>query len=304
MSSSDPALTDTPDEDRTNARRTRRRAAKKASGTDWWARAQGDLLADPRRPRLPQLHRQALLHPVRIDDAGAAQGRPAGRQQISLWLVLGVARASTSCRRCQGRLFGRMPERGDIVILTPPGETSDYIKRVIGLPGDTLEMIDGTLYINGRAVKRERAAAGDGSRSTPTSPATSTAIRRSPAARGGRQALLPSCPSSARPCPTAAATTRSTSACPTSTISPRSSSPPAMSGCRATIATSRPTAGSRLRGQGLGGAVPWENIGGRAEFITFSLDGSSPYLNPISWITAMRGGRAGTSLRPQEGKAP
>ena len=48
-----------------------------------------------------------------------------------------------------------MPERGDIVILTPRGKTSDYIKRVIGLPGDTLEMDAGTLYINGREVKRE-----------------------------------------------------------------------------------------------------------------------------------------------------
>ena len=54
-----------------------------------------------------------------------------------------------------GRLFGRMPERGDIVILTPPGKTSDYIKRVVGLPGDTVEMHNGTLYINGREVKRE-----------------------------------------------------------------------------------------------------------------------------------------------------
>ena len=51
-----------------------------------------------------------------------------------------------------------------------------------------------------------------------------------------------------------------------------------------------------LAGDGLGGAVPWENIGCRAEFITFSLDGSSQYLNPISWVTAMRCGRAGTSL--------
>ena len=54
-------------------------------------RDQGDLLADPGRARLPQLHRQALLHPVGIDDAGAAQGRPAGGQQISLRLVVGVA---------------------------------------------------------------------------------------------------------------------------------------------------------------------------------------------------------------------
>jgi signal peptidase I len=54
--------------------------------------------------------------------------------------------------------------------------------------------------------------------------------------------------------------------------------------------------------QGLGGPVPWENIGGRAEFITFSLDGTSQWLNPISWFTALRGGRAGDSLRPAEAK--
>ena len=53
-----------------------------------------------------------------------------------------------------------------------------------------------------------------------------------------------------------------------------------------------------LAEQGLGGPVPWENIGGRAEFITFCLDGSSSYWNPISWFTALRGGRAGTSLQP------
>jgi signal peptidase I len=48
---------------------------------------------------------------------------------------------------------------------------------------------------------------------------------------------------------------------------------------------------------GLGGPVPWENIGGRAEFITFSLDGTSELLNPFSWFEALRSGRAGTSLR-------
>jgi signal peptidase I len=53
---------------------------------------------------------------------------------------------------------------------------------------------------------------------------------------------------------------------------------------------------------GLGGPVPWEDIGGRAEFITFSYDGSTSYFNPISWFSALRQGRAGTSLRPQHGK--
>ena len=55
-----------------------------------------------------------------------------------------------------GRVLGRLPERGDIVIVTPPGTRTDYIKRVIGLPGDTVAMIDGNLIINGIAVKRER----------------------------------------------------------------------------------------------------------------------------------------------------
>jgi signal peptidase I len=48
---------------------------------------------------------------------------------------------------------------------------------------------------------------------------------------------------------------------------------------------------------GLGGPVPWENIGGRAEFITFSLDGSTVWWNPLTWFEALRPGRAGRSLR-------
>ena len=48
---------------------------------------------------------------------------------------------------------------------------------------------------------------------------------------------------------------------------------------------------------GLGGGIPLENIGGRAEFITFSLDGSATW-NPLTWFSAMRGDRAWTTLRP------
>ncbi|MEO7564146.1 MAG: S26 family signal peptidase, partial [Sphingomicrobium sp.] len=48
---------------------------------------------------------------------------------------------------------------------------------------------------------------------------------------------------------------------------------------------------------GLGGAVPFDNIGGRAEFVTFSLDGSTIWWNPLSWFKAFRAGRAGQSLR-------
>ena len=48
----------------------------------------------------------------------------------------------------KGRLFGRLPERGDVVIVTPPGRNTDYIKRVIGLPGDRIEVRDGVVLIN------------------------------------------------------------------------------------------------------------------------------------------------------------
>src|SRR5262245_27182617 len=57
-----------------------------------------------------------------------------------------------------GRIFGSSPQRGDVVVFRMPRDDStDYIKRVIGLPGDRIQMIDGLLHINGEPVKRERA---------------------------------------------------------------------------------------------------------------------------------------------------
>ncbi len=51
-----------------------------------------------------------------------------------------------------GRIWGSVPERGDIVVFRlPRDDSTDYIKRVIGLPGDTIQMIDGVLHINGAA---------------------------------------------------------------------------------------------------------------------------------------------------------
>ena len=49
------------------------------------------------------------------------------------------------------------PERGDVVVFRLPADDStDYIKRIVGLPGDAIQMIDGVLHINGQPVKRER----------------------------------------------------------------------------------------------------------------------------------------------------
>lgn len=54
-----------------------------------------------------------------------------------------------------GRLFGGEPERGDVVVFRHPVNGSDFIKRLIGLPGDKIQLKAGVLHINGQAVKLE-----------------------------------------------------------------------------------------------------------------------------------------------------
>jgi signal peptidase I len=56
-----------------------------------------------------------------------------------------------------GRIWASEPTRGDVVVFRlPKDDSTDYIKRVIGLPGDRIQVIQGVLHINGQPVKRER----------------------------------------------------------------------------------------------------------------------------------------------------
>jgi signal peptidase I len=56
-----------------------------------------------------------------------------------------------------GRIWGAEPARGDVVVfLLPKDNSTAYIKRVVGLPGDRIQMKQGLLYINGTPVARER----------------------------------------------------------------------------------------------------------------------------------------------------
>jgi signal peptidase I len=194
-----------------------------------------------------------------------------------------------------GRLLGKMPKRGDIVIVTPPGQSDDYIKRVIGLPGDTVEMRRGRLILNGRPVRSERQP----STLIPVDANVPCGIEFSGflVRMNGREycrlpvvrETLPDGPSY---------DTIDLGESPGDDFAPVTV--PAdhlflMGDNRDRSADSRFGLGAPENG--LGGPVPWENIGGRAEFITFSLDGTTQLLNPISWFEALRGGRAGNSLR-------
>jgi signal peptidase I len=203
----------------------------------------------------------------------------------------------------QGRLFGHLPERGDVVIVTPPGGTSDYIKRVIGLPGDTIEVIDGTVYLNGRPLPRQQRA-----------PSMIPVDANTPCVGDAFGNYIVAGPDGRSYCrlpivrETIPLTDGGTRSYDTIDIGHTEGDDFA----RVTVPEGHVflmgdnrdrSADSRfsIAAQGLGGPVPWENLGGRAEFLTFSLDGSSSYWNPISWFTALRGGRAGTSLHAERG---
>jgi len=198
----------------------------------------------------------------------------------------------------KGRVFGHMPERGDIVIVTPPGTRTDYIKRVIGLPGDSIRMVDGQLFINGVAVRRQ-VLAPDMIPIDANSPCGSD---HDPAlydfrVTGPQGKMFCRVPVVRETLPNG----RSYETVELGRSSEDNFGPITVPADHVWLMGDNrdDSADSRVpewQG-GLGGPVPWENIGGRAEFITFSLDGTSNWWNPVSWIEALRSGRAGRSLR-------
>lgn len=197
------------------------------------------------------------------------------------------------------RMFGSTPQRGDVVIALPPGKSDDYIKRVIGLPGDRIEVRGGIIILNGVPIKRApaetRLIAIDAN-----SPCTDFRYERLRVrkADGSRWCAMPiyreTLPDG-----------RSYDTIDLVTDSQGDYFGPLtvpeghiflMGDNRDNSSDSR----FPLEQNGLGGAVPLENVGGRAEFITFSLDGSTQIADPLSWFSALRSGRSGMSLRARD----
>lgn len=101
--------------------------------------------------------RTFLFQPFSIPTASMQPTLMIGDYVISSKFTWGYGRYSLPLGLIpfNGRIMGREPNRGDIAVFRPVPQKDPYIKRIIGLPGDRIQMINGILNINGTPVKRE-----------------------------------------------------------------------------------------------------------------------------------------------------
>ncbi len=169
-----------------------------------------------------------------------------------------------------GRILGSPPKRGDVVVFKLPrdGQT-DYIKRVIGLPGDKIQMKEGRLYINDEIVPRDA----DQARSRPK---ISTAARRP-------------CRPMRKPCRAASSIRSSKSrAIPASTTIRGVYEVPPNSYFMMGDNRDNSTDSRVSPDQGGVGYVPFENLVGRAELIFFSVGKGEPAWAFWEWPWTVR----------------
>ena len=191
-----------------------------------------------------------------------------------------------------GRIFASQPERGEVVIFkAPPRNETDYIKRVIGLPGDQIQVRSGQLFINGEAVKKEPIEdfVVPHTANTPCN----SAIFEFALADGTTACRYPQYRETL---PNGVSyNVLDLAEMPqddTQVYIVPEDSLFLMGDNRDNSLDSRFPA---IPGQGIG-IVPQKNLVGHASIIMFSTDGSSSWANPISWFTAARWSRIGGTI--------
>lgn len=178
----------------------------------------------------------------------------------------------------EGRIFGALPRRGDVAVFKLPRDgATDYIKRIIGLPGDRIQVRGGVLHVNGQPVRRDSLGPytvdGDGPRMT---------VRR----------FLETLPGEGRQPGVSHEILEATDDGPFDNT-PEFRVPEghvfAMGDNRDNSLDSRAMSAV--------GFIPVENLVGRAEFIFFSVDGSASWWEVWAWPFAIRWSRIFSAVR-------
>ena len=98
---------------------------------------------------------ESMVPALQVGDRVAVAKFPYGYDRNSLVFGLGRVLFSDDPANPNEKIFASMPERGDVVVFKHPHADKVMIKRLIGLPGDTIEMRGGALVLNGEPAKRE-----------------------------------------------------------------------------------------------------------------------------------------------------
>ena len=191
----------------------------------------------------------------------------------------------------EGRILGRLPSRGDVVVFRHPSEDSDLIKRVIGLPGDTVAVRQGRLILNGRLVQRRPmppakvpVTANSPCKTVP--PAMPTVIVASGTATCVYRAYIEALPGG-----------------PSYTVLDQVDHGPADDFAETRVPPGHVFLMGDNRDDSLDsrfppyeggvGMLPVENLIGRAAFTFWSTDGRASWFKPWTWLPALRSNRIG-----------